>query len=206
MKKFEVEITETLQRTVTVEAASQEEAERMVDRGWRDGDYVLTDEDYVGVDFKTTGEHELSEKKMLDVLLVKPNEHPRNVSIGAELEDLQQAVGGSIGASYPFADDPVAIIYNDDGKLMGLPLNRALRDEDGQMYDAVAGTFLVVGLGEEDFASLTPEMAQKYERLFHQPEDFIRLGHRMMVVRVPDAAVCPEESKTTLPKDAGFDR
>ena len=47
MKKFDVEITETLQRTVTVEAASQEEAERMVDRGWRDGDYVLTDEDYV---------------------------------------------------------------------------------------------------------------------------------------------------------------
>ena len=206
MKKFEVEITETLQRTVTVEAASQEEAERMVDRGWRDGDYVLTDEDYVGVDFKTTGEHELSEKKMLDVLLVKPNEHPRNVSIGAELEDLQQAVGGSIGASYPFADDPVAIVYNDNGKLMGLPLNRALRDEDGQMYDAVAGTFLVVGLGEEDFASLTSEMAQKYERLFHQPEDFIRLGHRMMVVRVPDEAVCPEESKTTPPKDAGFDR
>ena len=206
MKKFEVEITETLQRTVTVEAASQEEAERMVDRGWRDGDYVLTDEDYVGVDFKTTGEHELSEKKMLDVLLVKPNEHPRNVSIGAELEDLQQAVGGSIGASYPFADDPVAIVYNDDGKLMGLPLNRALRDEDGQMYDAVAGTFLVVGLGEKDFASLTPELAQKYEQLFHQPEDFIRLGHRMMVVRVPDEAVCPEESKTTPPKDAGFDR
>ena len=97
-------------------------------------------------------------------------------------------------------------ICNDDGKLMGLPLNRALRDEDGQMYDAVAGTFLVVGLGEEDFASLTPEMAQKYERLFHQPEDFIRLGHRMMVVRVPDEAVCPEESKTTPPKDAGFDR
>ena len=44
---------------------------------------------------------------------------------------------------------------------MGLPLNRALRDEDGQMYDAVAGDFLVVGLGEEDFASLTPELAQK---------------------------------------------
>ena len=76
----------------------------------------------------------------------------------------------------------------------------------GQMYDAVAGTFLVVGLGEEDFASLTPEMAQKYERLFHQPEDFIRLGHRIVVVRVPDEAVCPEESKTTPPKDAGFDR
>ena len=197
MKKFDVEITETLQRTVTVEAASQEEAERMVDRGWRDGDYVLTDEDYVGVDFKTTSEHELSEKKMLDVLLVKPNEHPRNVSIGAELEDLQQAVGGSIGASYPFADDPVAIVYNDDGKLMGLPLNRALRDEDGQMYDAVAGTFLVVGLGEKDFASLTPELAQKYEQLFHQPEAFLKLGNRLLVLSVPDEP--PTEKPCTKP-------
>ena len=199
MKKFEVEITETLQRTVTVEAASQEEAERMVDRGWRDGDYVLTDEDYVGVDFKTTGEHELSEKKMLDVLLVKPNEHPRNVSIGAELEDLQQAVGGSIGASYPFADDPVAIVYNDDGKLMGLPLNRALRDEDGQMYDAVAGTFLVVGLGEEDFASLSSELTQKYEELFHQPETFMRLGRQMLVLPVPDENVRTEIAKAKPP-------
>ena len=113
--------------------------------------------------------------------------------------------GGNIGASYPFSD-PVAIVYNDEGKLMGLPLNRALRDESGEAYDVVAGTFLVVGLGEEDFASLTPELAQKYEEHFHQPEDFIRLGHRMMVVRVPDEAVCPEESKTTPPKDAGFDR
>ena len=196
MKKFDVEITETLQRTVTVEAASQEEAERMVDRGWRDGDYVLTDEDYVGVDFKTTGEHELSEKKMLDVLLVKPNEHPQNISIGAELKDLQEAVGGSIDAVYPFAD-PVAIVYNDDGKLMGLPLNRALRDENGQMYDAVAGTFLVVGLGEEDFASLTPELAQKYEQLFHQPEAFLKLANRLLVLPVPDES--PTEKPRTKP-------
>ena len=34
MKKFDVEITETLQRTVSVEAASQEEAERMVTEAW----------------------------------------------------------------------------------------------------------------------------------------------------------------------------
>ena len=89
----------------------------------------------------------------LSVLKIAPGQHPQQVEIDKDLKALQQAVGGSIGASYPFAD-PVAIVYNDDGKLMGLPLNRALRDEDGQMYDAVAGTFLVVGLGEEDFTSL----------------------------------------------------
>ena len=206
MKKFDVEITETLQRTVTVEATSQEEAERMVERSWRDGDYVLTDEDYVGVDFKTVGEHELSEKKMLDVLLVKPNEHPQNVSIGAELKDLQEAVGGSIGASYPFADDPVAIVYNDDAKLMGLPLNRALWDEDGLMYDVIAGTFLVVGLGEEDFVSLSPELAQKYEEHFHQPEAFLPLGRRLMVIPVPDESVQNDAEKAVSKPPAEHDR
>ena len=105
----------------------------------------------------------------LSVLKIAPGQYPQQVEIDNNLKAMQEAVGGSIGASYPFADDPVAIIYNDDGKLMGLPLNRALRDEDGQMYDAIAGDFLVVGLGEEDFASLTPELAQKYEQLFHQP-------------------------------------
>ena len=119
------------------------------------------------------------EKNTLSVLQIAPGQHPQQVEIDNDLKALQQAVGGSIGASYPF-EDPVAIVYNDDGKLMGLPLNRALRDENGEMYDAVAGTFLVVGLGEEDFASLTPEMAQKYEQLFHQPEAFLKLGNRLL--------------------------
>ena len=41
MKKFDVEITETLQRKVSVEAASQEDAERMVTQAWNNQDYVL---------------------------------------------------------------------------------------------------------------------------------------------------------------------
>ena len=145
------------------------------------------------------------EENTLSVLQISPGQYPKQVEIDNDLKALQQAVGGSIGATYPF-DDPVAIVYNDDGKLMGLPLNRALRDEHGEAYDVIAGTFLVVGLGEEDFASLTPELAQKYEKQFHQPEDFIQLGHRMMVIRVPDEAGRPEKNKAAPSKDAGLDR
>ena len=145
------------------------------------------------------------EENTLSVLQIAPGQYPKQVEIDNDLKAVQQAVGGSIGASYPFSD-PVAIVYNDDGKLMGLPLNRALRDEHGEAYDVVAGTFLVVGLDEEDFASLTPELAEKFEKKFHQPEDFIRLGHRMMVIRVPDEAVRPEKNKAAPSKDAGLDR
>lgn len=45
MKKFDVEITETLQRTVSVEAVSQEEAEKIVTEAWNNEDYVLDSTD-----------------------------------------------------------------------------------------------------------------------------------------------------------------
>ena len=145
------------------------------------------------------------EESTLSVLQISPGQYPKQVEISDELKALQQAIGGSIGATYPF-DDPVAIVYNDDGKLMGLPLNRALRDEHGEAYDVIAGTFLVVGLSEEDFASLTPELAEKFEKQFHQPESFIPLGRRMLVVPVPDEAVRTDEKKAAPRQPAEHDR
>lgn len=141
----------------------------------------------------------------LTVLEIVPGQYPKQVEIDPDLKSLQQAVGGNIGASYPFSD-PVAIVYNDEGKLMGLPLNRALRDESGEAYDVVAGTFLVVGLGEEDFASLSPELAQKYEKQFHQPETFLKLGNRLLVIPVPDDAVKSAENKVVSKPPAEHDR
>ncbi len=76
----------------------------------------------------------------LSVLKIAPGQYPQQVEIDNNLKALQEAVGGTIAAVYPFAD-PVAIICNDDGKLMGLPLNRALRMKR-RMYDAIAGDFL----------------------------------------------------------------
>lgn len=206
MKSFDIEITETLQRTVSVIADSREEAEQMVDDGWHNGDYVLDSEDFIDVDFKTVGEKEMSkDKKELDVLLVKPNEYPQKVTIGAELKDLQEAVGGTITATYPFTD-PVAIVCNDEGKLLGLPMNRVLRDEHGQTYDVLTENFLVVGLGKEDFASLSPELAQKYEQHFHQPETFIRLGGHLVILPTPDEAVQPSKEKPRAKPPAEHNR
>ena len=113
-------------------------------------------------------------KEQLTVLCVKPGEKPKRIEIESSLDALQRAVGGYIEAVYPY-EDPVALIVNEEGKLNGLPLNRALRDEDNDIYDIVAGAFLVVGLGESEFASLTPALMEKYEKLFHSPEAFLNL-------------------------------
>ena len=64
----------------------------------------------------------------MNVLLVAPMEPPRRVEIENSLESMQAVVGGLIQAVYPF-DEPVALVCNDEGKLLGLPLNRCLRLE-----------------------------------------------------------------------------
>ena len=53
------------------------------------------------------------EKNTLTVLEIVPGQYPKQVEIDPDLKSLQQAVGGNIGASYPFSD-PVAIVYNDE--------------------------------------------------------------------------------------------
>ena len=51
-------------------------------------------------------------------------------------------------------------VCNDEGKLIGLPLNRALYDDEGHLYDIVPGNFLIVGLGEEDFTDLPADLME----------------------------------------------
>ena len=105
----------------------------------------------------------------MTVLLIMPGLEAEVVDIGSGLESLQKMVDGDIAATYPYVD-PVAIIYNDEGKNRHLPWNRALREENGDIYDIIAGNFLIVGLTEESFGSLSGELLEKYRTLFKYPE------------------------------------
>ena len=140
---------------------------------------ILTDEPFDKV------VEEALARETIKVLLVEPEERPRVVEIGTGLEDLQHAVGGDIEVVYPF-EDRVGLIVNEEGKLIGLPLNRALRDENNEVYDIIAGSFLVAGLTEDNFGSLTEEQIGKFEGLFHQPETFVKMGRSIMASPVPE--------------------
>ena len=147
-------------------------------------------------------EHAAPEK--MTVLVVEPMKEPYVKEIDPGLHALQAEVGGDIGATYPFSD-PVALVCNDEGKLIGLDLNRGLRDENGEIYDIMAGTFLVVGLGEKDFTSLPPELAQKYTEHFRQPEQFISLGGQIIAVPVEPEKDNPlRTAEMTLEDDYGM--
>ena len=122
----------------------------------------------------------------ITVLVVEPGHTPYAKEILPGLKSLQREVGGYIEAVYPFPE-PVAIVCLESGKLDGCPLNRALRDETGAIYDVIAGTFLVVGLTEDDFGSLTPELLQAFTQRFRQPETFIMIDGQLLVIPLEEA-------------------
>ena len=64
----------------------------------------------------------------ISVLLVEPNKYPKMIEIDDTLEAMQVVVGGDIEEYMPFEDE-VAIICNEEGKLIGLPPNRAIYAE-----------------------------------------------------------------------------
>ena len=122
----------------------------------------------------------------MQVVLVEPGKAARITEIGEDLQDMQEIVGGLIQALYPW-EDPAAIVCNDEGKIMGLPLNRVLED-----YDIITGTFFICGIQGENFSSLTEPQLQKYQQKFRCPEKFIPTPNGLLCLRI-ESVVTPKE-------------
>jgi len=136
----------------------------------------------------------------ITVLSVKPFREPCIITIPNKLRTLQDQVGGMIEAIYPF-EDPVAILLNDEGKLNGSMPNRGLYDKSGNLYDIIAGTFLIVGLSEEDFCSLSEELSAKYMEKYKIPERMAFINGRIRMLPVTDSR--KSQDKTSQNRTSG---
>ena len=100
----------------------------------------------------------------MKILFVEPGKEAQPAEIQGDLKEMQAIVGGRIEALYPWAD-PVALICNDEGKLLRLPLNRMLED-----YDVIAGNFFICGIEGDEFVSLSDPLMITYQKKFRYPE------------------------------------
>ena len=124
----------------------------------------------------------------MTILLVSPGQPPQKITIDGTLAAMQHAVGGPIQAVYPF-EEPVALICHEEGKLLPLPLNRALRSPDtGEIYDIIAGDFFLCAAppDSEYFESLTDDQLERYAQIFRTPEIFLSApGGSIIVLPLP---------------------
>ena len=117
------------------------------------------------------------------ILVIEPEKKPKIQEIDGSLKSMQAVVGGLIQTICPVDfDKTVVLVCNDEGKINGLQVNRGLRDENGQLYDIVCGTFFVCGApsDSDSFTSLTPEQIEQYEKRFHTPEMFWGMNGRIV--------------------------
>lgn len=123
-------------------------------------------------------------EEKLEVLRICPMKKPKRFFITDSLRALQQAVGGRIEQFSNFDDDAV-IICNEEGKINGLPLNRAIYGKDGKLIDIIVGDFIIcrAPFDSDTYASLTPEQFEKYELRFRYPEKFYKTFDGIRVMR-----------------------
>lgn len=120
------------------------------------------------------------------VVYVEPGKSAEIKEIKGSLKGMQELVGGYIQALYPF-EDSVALICNEEGKLLNLPFNRLLISDQGEPYDIVCGNFFICMArpGKDNFESLPDDLLKKYLKLYEPIELFVetKTGIRVMIYR-----------------------
>lgn len=124
-------------------------------------------------------------QEIVKSVVVTPGKLPVVKEIENKLEVLQGTVGGWIEV-LPL-EEGICLICNEEGKLDQLPLNRGLRNEEGELWEIIAGTFIVVGedINEGDFISLTDEQAEYIKEKFYYPEMFYNIGGQIVAQKLP---------------------
>lgn len=111
------------------------------------------------------------------VLIIEPMKKPREEIIPNTLEAMQNIVGGHIEVM-SIRRDGTVIVCNEEGKITGLPMNRALwtngQDNTRKISDIICGTFIVCGVRDDEFVSLDEWQLKAYKATFETPEKFIR--------------------------------
>lgn len=67
MAEYKVLVTETLQKAIVVEAASEKEASRRAEDAWKNTEYILDTNDFQGVEFYVAGEATSEDKGLTHV-------------------------------------------------------------------------------------------------------------------------------------------
>ena len=121
----------------------------------------------------------------MTVLSVEPGKIPKVIELENTLSAMQKQVGGLIQAIYPF-EEPIALVCNEEGKLLGLPPNRCLRDEEGHIYDVVSGSFFLCAAppDSEHFEGLTEEQLACCMERFRHPECFLTVNGQLVVLKL----------------------
>ena len=107
----------------------------------------------------------------MKAIVIKPGKYACIKNLDLSYHNLRTLVGGYIEMTYPFPDEEIAVISNEEAKLLDLAPNRAIRSSEGEVIDIYCGTMVVVALAPEgEYRSLTEEEVNLVMKTWERPE------------------------------------
>lgn len=93
----------------------------------------------------------MSQNKKINLVVKNPQEYPRTwINVNPTLEKLQSFVNGHIESFYiDELPDGCVCFCNENGKMLNMIPNIALKDSNGNIIDVVAGPIIVVKYDED---------------------------------------------------------
>ena len=107
----------------------------------------------------------------MKAVVIKPGKYARVADLDLSYHSLRTLVGGYIEMTYPFPDEEIAVISNEEAKLLDLTPNRAIRRDDGSVIDIYCGAMVVVALAPEgECRDLTEDEVNLVLQTWEHPE------------------------------------
>lgn len=102
---------------------------------------------------------------MVRLLVVEPGYCPYIAYFDSVQSAAQEVVSGESKVILPFGTPKIGLLCSKDQS--GLRYNRCINEEDIHVY----GLFLICGLNGDKLTGLTKEQAERYSRLYFQPQN-----------------------------------
>ena len=107
----------------------------------------------------------------MKAIVIKPGRRACLRDLDLSYHNLRTLVGGYIEMTYPFPDEEIAVISNEEAKLLDLAPNRAIRSSEGEVIDIYCGTMVVVALAPEgEYRDLTEDEINLILQTWERPE------------------------------------
>lgn len=94
----------------------------------------------------------------IKILIVEPTLDPYVKEVENTLEKKQKIVSGLI--EFVELENDIDLIFNEEGKMYNLPMNRIIKN------DIICGTFIIAGQKNGESISLKDEQIKKYKSYF----------------------------------------
>lgn len=124
----------------------------------------------------------------MKILVVEPRYAPYETDVST-IKEVDDIVGGRLSVFYPFADKNVVVGYSLTAMAnkTSKSFNRCLHATEN--HACIYGTFIVLGMDELEFVSLTPDQVADYKAELWKAEKVV--GHMrnglVLVEQIPPA-------------------